>query len=122
MFVAGWWLHILAHGEANILLSPRKNYYRDDPVYHDKVLERSKKEYKKHRQRMHKLTDEERQVLRELNSYSNLMPGWSGGMGTSGVSTNLSIVEVDGQKRVKGMVWLEEEILKIKERNKKGKV
>lgn len=99
---------------------PKKNYYRENEEYRQKVLERSKEEYKRHRRPTFKLTEEEKQLLKELNCYPNLMPGWRGGLGTSQSATSLAVVEVDGKRRVKGAIWLSEQIEKIKEKHKKG--
>lgn len=76
-------------------------------------IERSKKRYRQKRKAMFKLTEEEKTILRQLNSYP-VISGWYGTIGTSGPTTSYKIIEVNGKKRVKGAVWLEKWIKRQK--------
>lgn len=80
-----------------------KLLYHTDPDYRKQLIERAIKRYWDRRQPS-LITEEEMIILNSLNSYPVVVPG---NLGTDNPTTNLKIIEVDGKKRVRGAVWLE---------------
>ena len=79
--------------------------YKDDMEYRDKVLNRSKERYWKRRTPTSTLSNEDKNLLKQLNSYPVLGPGC---LGTSEPTVNVKTIVVDGHERIKGAVYLEE--------------
>jgi hypothetical protein len=78
-----------------------------DPEYRQSVIDRSKRTYRDKQKFKYRLTPEEASFFREMGTYPVLRPGWSGDLGTSGPTSNVKIIIVDGKERVKGAVFLE---------------
>ena len=81
-----------------------KARYQNDPDFRQKVLDRSKERYWSNRKPIQTLTIEDKRILASLNSYPVLGEGC---LGTSEITTNWKIVEKDGEKRIKGALFLE---------------
>lgn len=81
--------------------------YKVDPEYRQSVIDRSKRTYRDKQKFKYRLTPEEASFFREMGTYPVLRPGWSGDLGTSGPTSNVKIIIVDGKERVKGAVFLE---------------
>ena len=82
-----------------------KERYKSDPEFREKVLNRAKKRYWDRRTPTSELSSEERSMLAQMNSYPVLGPG---NLGTSEPTTNLKVVIVHGQERIKGALFLEQ--------------
>ncbi len=81
-----------------------KNRYKGDPEFRQKIIDRAKERYWKGRPSYTVLTPEEKALLVELNSYPTVGPNC---LGTGDPPCNVKLVEVDGQIRVKGALFLE---------------